>query len=261
MADQWEGSRQQHAFLQKLEAATAAADLSRRKYRTLVHTVNRCVSRDQHRHLARLADDATACWQAGRLADFHRLVSKIFKPRQSAAGAQGINSKDGRVTYRSVREQLRRFSEYFAEVFSSDDINAEQQQHMEQLIADMQNSMCGSQDQPSGGSTSSSDGSSGSGGGTAAGTPTTAAAAADPPSLQEVEAAIAALRDGAAAGADNITAPLLKASPVMVGCIVCLLLCGHLVGPLLIGRERSLCLCSKARAVPGKLQITAPSVC
>jgi hypothetical protein len=31
MADQWEGSRQQRAFLQTLQAATAAANLSRRK--------------------------------------------------------------------------------------------------------------------------------------------------------------------------------------------------------------------------------------
>jgi len=54
MPDQWEGSRQQHTFLQKMQAATAATDLSRHKYRVLVHTVNRCVRRDQHRHLARL---------------------------------------------------------------------------------------------------------------------------------------------------------------------------------------------------------------
>jgi hypothetical protein len=36
-----------------------------------------------------------------------------------------------------------------------------------------------------------------------------------PPSLQEVVDAIAGLRDAAAAGADNIAAPLLKAGPVM----------------------------------------------
>ncbi len=229
MAEQWEGSRQQRAFLQKLQAATAAADLSRRKYRDLVHTVNRCVRRDQHRHLARLADDATACWQAGKLADFHKLVSKIFKPQQPAAGAQGINSKDGRVTYRSVQEQLRRFSEYFAEVFSSEDINAEQQQHMEQLIADMQKTLCGSCAQPDGSNISSSEGgSSSSEGGSSSSSNSsansssscssggTAATAACPPSVKEVEAAVAALRNGAAAGADNIIAPLLKASPVMV---------------------------------------------
>jgi len=40
-----------------------------------------------------------------------------------------------------VQEQLSRFSEYFAEVFSSEDINAEQQQHMEQLITDMQQTL------------------------------------------------------------------------------------------------------------------------
>jgi hypothetical protein len=53
----------------------------------------------------------------------YKLGSRIFKPQQPAVGAQGINSKDSRVTYRSVQEQLRRFSEYFAEVFSSEDIN------------------------------------------------------------------------------------------------------------------------------------------
>jgi hypothetical protein len=44
----------------------------------------------------------------------------------------------------------------------------------------------------------------------------TNAAAAAPPSLKEVASSIDALRNGAAAGIDNITAPLLKAGPVMV---------------------------------------------
>jgi hypothetical protein len=57
-----------------------------------------------------------------------------------------------------VQEQLSRFAEYFAEVFSSEDISTEQLQHMEQLIADMQQALYGSQDQPSGSSGNSSAG-------------------------------------------------------------------------------------------------------
>jgi len=43
-------------------------------------------------------------------------------------------SKYGRSVYRSTHEQLQRFTEYFAEVFSGESLTLEQQQHMEQLI-------------------------------------------------------------------------------------------------------------------------------
>ena len=66
---QKEGSRQQHVFLQKLQAATTTTIFTRRKYQTIVHTVSHCVHMNQHRHMARLADDAT-----GLLATVGRLV-------------------------------------------------------------------------------------------------------------------------------------------------------------------------------------------
>jgi hypothetical protein len=81
----------------------------------------------------------------------------------------------------------------------------------------MQQALYGSQDQPSGSSGNSSAGgsTSSSSDGSSRAEAAPPAAAAGPPFVKEVEAAIAALRNGAAAGVDNITALLLKASPVM----------------------------------------------
>jgi hypothetical protein len=53
--------------------------------------------------------------------------------------------------YRSTQEQLTRCTEYFAEVFSGDFVTPDQQQHMEQLIAQLENLLA-----PSAASTGSS---------------------------------------------------------------------------------------------------------
>jgi hypothetical protein len=107
-------------------------------------------------------------------------------------------------------------------VFSGECVTPEQQQHMEGLITQLETLLAapaadvdsssvagasdecssgGSRDVSSGDSSSSSSSRSGSG--------------CSPPSIQEVVDAIAALRDAAAAGVDNIVAPLLKANLVM----------------------------------------------
>ena len=80
----------------------------------------------------------TATLEAGRMSDFLKLVQSMFNGKQAAVGEKEIKSADGKTTYRSVQEQLKRFQEHFAEVFSCDSISAEQQAEMEQLISNVE---------------------------------------------------------------------------------------------------------------------------
>jgi hypothetical protein len=119
-------------------------------------------------------------------------------------------------------------SEYFAEVFSGECVTPEQQQHMEQLIAQLQTLLLASAAGSSSSAERSSSSGSGSGGDSSDGMPAagssgsssnsssnSSGSSSSPPSLQEVVDAIAALRHAAAGGADNIVAPLLKSGLFM----------------------------------------------
>ena len=99
------------------------------------------VESDLQRHLTAQAAEAEQLWKSGRLSAFHKLVQSMFKRKQAAVGSAGISSKDGKTTYRSVQEQLKRFQEHFAEVFSCDSISAEQQAEMEQLISNVEDAI------------------------------------------------------------------------------------------------------------------------
>jgi hypothetical protein len=89
-------------------------------------------------------------------------------------------------------------------LFAGENVTPEQQQQMEQLIAQLETLLGSNSSDSSGSGSNSTSGSSGS-----------SSSQSSPPSLQEVVDAIAALRDAAAAGADSIVAPLLKVSATM----------------------------------------------
>jgi hypothetical protein len=98
-----------------------------------------------------LSSTATQNWQhkqpkpnvSGRQATWLRFtkrlaqLGKLFRDKPARTGAQSLLSKDGRAVYHST-QQLERFTEYFSEVFSSECVTAEQQQQMEQLIAQVE---------------------------------------------------------------------------------------------------------------------------
>jgi hypothetical protein len=217
-SDQWERSEQQRQWRRQHAAAVTAAATAKRAYSIWKNRAARRVQRDQHRRLAADAAYAEQLWKRGHLSAFHKHVQGMFKEKQAAVGSAGILSKDGATTLRSAQEQLGRFQEHFQEVFSSDSVSAEQQQLMEQLIAGVEASLQGRNSgecdtaNPAAAPTSrgSSNNSSSSGGSL-----DDIAAAAVPPSADEVAEAMAALRNGAAAGVDCINAPLLKAGPLM----------------------------------------------
>lgn len=178
------------------------------------------------------------------MAAFHKTVSKLFRDKPAKVGTQGLLSKDGRSTFRSTREQLQRFTTYFAEASSGEwRVTPEQQQQREEVIAQLETvlvSLAGVASTPGpGGSSGGNNGGSSGGGssrgsnsrgggnssgnsggigdndGSSSGSNSSGNTGSSPPSLEEAEVAIAALRNAAAAGDDDIVAPLLKADPVM----------------------------------------------
>jgi exonuclease III len=212
---------QQQPSSAQVQVAAAAAAKAKRRYRFFSRLVDRRLEKQRNAELAAQASKAERQWKAGHLSAFHKTVSRLFKDKPVKAGAQGLLSKDGRSVYRSTREQLTRFTEYFAEVFSGECITPEQQQQMEQLIAQLETLLSvppagdgnsADADSSSGLSSSSSDGG---GSGSSCGSSSSSGGGSSPPSLQEVADAVNALRDAAAAGVDNIAAPLLKAGVVM----------------------------------------------
>lgn len=128
---------------QQLQQAKAAAAKAKRKYRFLSRLVDKRVQKQQNKQLAARASKAEREWKAGRYAAFYKTVSRLFKDAPAKAGSQGLLSKDGQSLYRSPEEQLKRFTEYFAEVFSGDCVSPEQQELMEGMIARLEHTMNG----------------------------------------------------------------------------------------------------------------------
>lgn len=203
---QWRQLQQAHPadeprllrMAQQLQHASAAAAKAKRRYTFLSRLVDKRVRKQHNAQLAAHAKKAEHLWKTGRMAAFHQTVSQLFKDQPAKTGAQGLLSKDGNTIYRSTQEQLSRFTEYYAELFAGESVTSEQQQQMEQLISQLETLLAN----PNSGDGSGSDSTSNS-------------SQSTPPSVQEVVDAIAALRDAAAAGADSIVAPLLKASLTM----------------------------------------------
>jgi hypothetical protein len=149
--------RQRSNRQQQVTCAATAAGKAKRKYRYLSRLVDRRLTKQRNIQLAAHAAKAERQWKAGHLAAFHKTVSKLFKDKPAKTGAQGLLSKDGSSVYHSTREQLTRFTEYFAEVFSGECVTPEQHQHTEQLMAQLETLLQASAALP--GSNSSSDGS------------------------------------------------------------------------------------------------------
>jgi hypothetical protein len=237
---------------QQVTCAAAAAEKAKRKYRHLNHLVDRRLAKQRNIQLAAHAAKAERQWKAGHLAAFHKTVSRLFKDKPTKTGAQGLLSKDGSSVYRSTQEQLTRFTEYFAEVFSGECVTPEQQQHMEQLIARLETLLLASAAGPSNsaeGSGSSGSGSSGdndgdssggSNGGSSSSSSNSSGGGSSPPSLQEVVDAIAALPDAAAGGADNIVTPLLKSGLVMAQWLHCVIVAVWMSGKAPLDWKRAL---------------------
>lgn len=123
---------------QHLRQAKAAVDKAKRRYRFLSRLVERRVQKQHNKQLAARASKAEREWKAGCYAAFHKAVSRLFKDAPAKGGAQGLLSKDDQSLFRSPEEPLKRFTKYFAEVFSSGCVNPQQQEHMEGIIAQLE---------------------------------------------------------------------------------------------------------------------------
>jgi len=252
-------SNSRRVLEEQVQGAAAAATKAKRRHTFLSRLVQRRVEKHRNAQLAAQARKAERQWKAGHLAAFHKTVSKLFKGQPAKAGSQGLLSKDGRSVYRITHEQLQRFTEYFAEVFSGESLTLEQQQHMEQLIQQVETLLQPSTEGHTDDTGGSSNGGNADGAGSSSGS---MGSQSSPPSLQEVVDAIAALRDAAAAGADNIAAPLLKANSTMARWLHRVVVAVWMSGRApWTGSAPWLCRCSRAKAVPGIPTTSGPSVC
>ncbi len=211
---------QQHPSSALVEVAAAAAAKAKRRYRFFSRLADRRLQKQRNAELAAQASTAERQWKAGHLSAFNKTVGRLFKDKPARTGAQGLLSKDGRSVYRSTREQLTRFTEYFNEVFSGESITPEQHQQLEQLIAQLEALLIppAAVGSIAKGNSSSPDSNGSDGGGTGSGcgsSSSSSGSGSSPPSLKEVVDAINALRDAAAADIDSIAAPVLKAGMVM----------------------------------------------
>ena len=189
------------ATLQKIErkhAAHAAVlsspnDATRADYRGANNAARRAVKKDQERYFKQQALFAEHALKAGNLAVFHKHVQRIFKEQQgssSAAPTAVLGGADGKQLFQSREEVVKCFAEHFADVLNCPaKLDQQMQQTIEELVQKMEAGQGANQQSE---------------------------AAAQPPTVQEVEEAVFACRNGAAPGVDGIAAPMLKLSGTML---------------------------------------------
>ena len=189
------------ATLQKIErkhAAHAAVlsspnDATRADYREANNAARRAVKKDQERYFKQQALFAEHALKAGNLAVFHKHVLRIFKEQQgssSAAPTAVLGGADGKQLFQSREEVVKCFAEHFADVLNCPaKLDQQMQQTIEELVQKMEAGQGANQQSE---------------------------AAAQPPTVQEVEEAVFACRNGAAPGVDGIAAPMLKLSGTML---------------------------------------------
>ena len=189
------------ATLQKIErkhAAHAAVlsspnDATRADYREANNAARRAVKKDQERYFKQQALFAEHALKAGNLAVFHKHVQRIFKEQQgssSAAPTAVLGGADGKQLFQSREEVVKCFAEHFADVLNCPaKLDQQMQQTIEELVQKMEAGQGANQQSE---------------------------AAAQPPTVQEVEEAVFACRNGAAPGVDGIAAPMLKLSGTML---------------------------------------------
>ena len=189
------------ATLQKIErkhAAHAAVlsspnDATKADYREANNAARRAVKKDQERYFKQQALFAEHALKAGNLAVFHKHVQRIFKEQQSSSSAAPtavLGGGDGKQLFKSREDAVKCFAEHFADVLNCPaKLDQQMQQTIEELVQKMEAGQGANQQSE---------------------------AAAEPPTVQEVEEAVFACRNGAAPGADGIAAPMLKLSGTML---------------------------------------------
>ena len=149
--------------------------------------------KDQERYFKQQALFAEHALKAGNLAVFHKHVQRIFKEQQgssSAAPTAVLGGADGKQLFQSREEVVKCFAEHFADVLNCPaKLDQQMQQTIEELVQKMEAGQGANQQSE---------------------------AAAQPPTVQEVEEAVFACRNGAAPGVDGIAAPMLKLSGTML---------------------------------------------
>ena len=147
----------------------------------------------QERYFKQQALFAEHALKAGNLAVFHKHVQRIFKEQQgssSAAPTAVLGGADGKQLFQSREEVVKCFAEHFADVLNCPaKLDQQMQQTIEELVQKMEAGQGANQQSE---------------------------AAAQPPTVQEVEEAVFACRNGAAPGVDGIAAPMLKLSGTML---------------------------------------------
>ena len=170
------------ATLQKIErkhAAHAAVlsspnDATKADYREANNAARRAVKKDQERYFKQQALFAEHALKAGNLAVFHKHVQRIFKEQQSSSSAAPtavLGGGDGKQLFQSREEVVKCFAEHFADVLNCP---AKLDQQMQQTIEELVQKMEAGQ-----------------------GANLQSEAAAEPPTVQEVEEAVFACRNGA----------------------------------------------------------------
>ena len=162
-------------------------------YREANNAARRAVKKDQERYFKQQALFAEHALKAGNLAVFHKHVQRIFKEQQgssSAAPTAVLGGADGKQLFQSREEVVKCFAEHFADVLNCPaKLDQQMQQTIEELVQKMEAGQGANQQSE---------------------------AAAQPPTVQEVEEAVFACRNGAAPGVDGIAAPMLKLSGTML---------------------------------------------
>ena len=170
-------------------------DAAKAEYREANNAARRAVKKDQERYFKQQALFAERALKAGNLAVFHKHVQRVFREQQgssSAAPTAVLGGGDGKQLFQSREEVVKCFAEHFADVLNCPaNLDQQMQQTIEELVQQVESGQHANLNKQS-------------------------EVAAEPPTVEEVEDAVKALRNGATPGVDGIAAPMLKLSATML---------------------------------------------